>query len=292
MRRALAPLCLCLALLLAACGRQDTAPRPTVEPLPVPTAAPLSGYEELPVYYDGLLRLRGYVADDTLYLGAEDVCALFDLPAAAEGDAAQFRLALESWTLTGTADSRVYTADGRYLYCPEGYRLIEGRLALPAPLYEKLFGLRLEREGESAVLDASRFRLLRGGTEYYTTHFSAEDLFWLSHIIYSEAAWEPLEGQIGVGNVVLNRVKSELFPPTVMAVVLDREHVTQFSPVETGEGLAEPDEKAVLAACLCLEGYNTVGESLYFLNPETGDGTWFENALTPTVAIGNHQFYS
>ena len=110
MRRALAPLCLCLALLLAACGRQDADARPTAEPLPAPTAAPLSGYEELPVYYDGLLRLRGYGVEDTLYLGAEDVCALFGLSAAAEGDAAQFRLALESWTLAGAADSSVSAA--------------------------------------------------------------------------------------------------------------------------------------------------------------------------------------
>ena len=58
------------------------------------------------------------------------------------------------------------------------------------------------------------------------------------------------------------------------------------------EVLAEPDERAVLAACLCLEGYNPVGDSLYFMNPETGDGTWFEHALNPTVTIGHHQFYS
>ena len=143
-----------------------------------------------------------------------------------------------------------------------------------------------------ADLDSSGFRLLEGGPSYYDTHFHADDLFWLSHIIYAEAHWESLAGQIGVGSVVLNRVKSDLFPQTVMAVVLDREHITQFDPVESGEVTAQPDEQAMLAACLCLEGYNTVGDSLYFVNPERGDETWFENALIPTVTIGHHVFYS
>ncbi len=292
MKRLLLSLCLCLTLLLAACGGEQAAPRPSPEPLPAPTVAPAPLEADVPVYCDGLLRLRGYDAAGTLYLCPEDVCALFGLPAVAESDDRGFRLRLEAWVLEGDAGASVYRVDGRYLYCPEGYRVIGGRLSLPAAAFEKLFGLRLSLEGERAVLDASRFQLLKGGEDYYLTHFHADDLFWLSHIIYAEAHWEVLEGQIGVGNVVLNRVKSELFPATVMAVVLDREHEVQFSPVETGEVLAEPDEQALLAACLCLEGYNTVGESLYFLNPETGDSTWFENALHPTVTIGHHQFYS
>ena len=294
MKRAL--LCLlCLFLLsFAACQKVPSAasPSPSPSPLPVPSAAVPSEWPELPVYIDGLLRLRAYDCEGTLFLCPEDVCALFDLPAEAEIGENGCRLQLEAWTLEAPAGESIFTADGRYLYCPEGYRVIEGRFALPSDAVERLFGLQILQEPGRVVIDASRRQLLEGGENYYLTHFHADDLFWLSHIIYAEAHWEPLEGQIGVGCVVLNRVKSDLFPATVMAVVLDREHEIQFSPVETGEVLAEPDEQAMLAACLCLEGYNPVGDSLYFMNPETGDGTWFEHALNPTVTIGHHQFYS
>ena len=48
----------------------------------------------------------------------------------------------------------------------------------------------------------------------------------------------------------------------------------------------------MIAACLVLEGYNTVGGSLYFVNPEAADDAWFRQSLTPTVVIGHHHFYA
>lgn len=258
-------------------------------------AAPLAHAEEtaarLPVYVDGLLRLRGWLVGETPYLSPLDVCRLFSLDAEETADAGLYTLAVDEWRLEARADSEVCTADGRLLYCPEGFRTLEGRVCFPAETVGRLFGLEFSFDGARCETTSRGFRLLCGGTDYYAAHFSADDLYWLCHIIHSEARWEPLAGKIGVGNVVLNRVKDPHFPDTVMAVVLERTPVTQFSPVETGEVAAEPEEEAALAARLCLEGYNTVGESLFFVNPERGDGVWFAEALTPTVTIGLHHFY-
>ena len=288
---------LLLALCLSACGstaRTAPAAAPAAEaPLPLPTPLPSrDGPAPVPVYLDGLLRLRGYDCGGTLWLCPEDVCALFDIEASSAADGTGFRLVLPQWTLEAPGDSPVWTAAGRWLYCPEGFREIDGRVCVPPEIIERLFGLGVSFGDGSGTLDASAFRLFSGGPDYYHSAFPAEDLFWLCRIIHSESRWEPLEGQIGVGNVVLNRVASDRFPDSVMAVVLDREHVIQFDPVGTGEVLAEPDEQSVLAACLCLEGYNTVGDSLYFVNPERGDPTWFDRDLTHTVTIGHHAFYS
>ena len=41
--------------------------------------------------------------------------------------------------------------------------------------------------------------------------YDAVDLYWLSHVIYAESGAESMEGQIAVGNVVLNRVASSEF---------------------------------------------------------------------------------
>lgn len=244
------------------------------------------------VYVDGLLRLRGYDCGGTLYLSAEDVCTLFSLRFEAAHGENGYTLRIAGREFAAPAGAEVYTMDGRYLYCPEGYREIEGRVCFPADVIERLFGLRFDGDGARVETDTSRFQLMQGGPDYYTAHFHADDLFWLSRILYAEAHWESLAGMIGVGNVVLNRVASDAFPATIMGVVLDREHRIQFTPVETGEVVAEPDENAVIAACLVLEGYNTAGDSLYFVNPERGDASWFQQELRPTVRIGNHQFYS
>ena len=45
-------------------------------------------------------------------------------------------------------------------------------------------------------------------------------------------------------------------------------------------------------AKLALEGYNTAGESLYFVNPDIGAGSWFASNLTYVTSIGDHDFYA
>lgn len=270
MRRLLA-LLLCLCLLPAPAARADTAP--------------------VRVYVDGLLRLRGALVDDTLYLCLAELCRVLALEAEESFDGESYALSLSGWRFEARRDSEVFTADGRLLYCPEGLRVLDGRVCFPAETLGRLFGLEFRFDGTKAEAESEDFRLLLGGEDWYRSHYSADDLYWLAHIIHSEARWEPLAGKIGVGAVVLNRVRDPHFPDSIMQVVLERTPVTQFTPVETGEVTAEPEEEAQLAARLCLEGYNTVGESLYFVNPERGDGSWFAEALTPTVTIGLHHFY-
>ena len=99
--------------------------------------------------------------------------------------------------------------------------------------------------------------------------------------------------EIAVGNVVLNRVADERFPNSVKEVVFDRRSgVAQFSPTADGSIGLTPDEDAVLAAKLAFEGYNTVGESMYFINPAACNSAWFNRCLTYTTTIGDHVFYA
>ena len=41
---------------------------------------------------------------------------------------------------------------------------------------------------------------------------------------------------------------------------------------------------------LAFEGYNTVGESMYFINPAACNSAWFNRCLTYTTTIGDHVF--
>lgn len=117
----------------------------------------------------------------------------------------------------------------------------------------------------------------------------ASDLYWLSRIIYAESGAEPLEGQIAVGNVVLNRVSSPRFPNTVYEVIFQR---GQFTPVSNGSINLTPNEQSVIAAKLCLDGANTVGNALYFINPRYSPNSWASRNRPYVATIASHAFYA
>ena len=64
--------------------------------------------------------------------------------------------------------------------------------------------------------------------------YDAGELYWLSRIICAESGAESMSGQIAVGNVILNRVRSSSFPNTVEGVIFDRKDAVQFEPVSNG----------------------------------------------------------
>ena len=96
---------------------------------------------------------------------------------------------------------------------------------------------------------------------------------------------------IGVGNVVLNRVASDEYPDNVFDVIFDEKYGQQFEPVGNGTVYADPTEEAIIATYLVLEGYNTVGGSMYFLNPQLADDTWFRTDLQFCCTLGLMDFY-
>ena len=120
---------------------------------------------------------------------------------------------------------------------------------------------------------------------------TASDLYWLARIISAESRGETLEGQIAVGNVVLNRVKSKEFPNTVSGVIFDRRHAVQFEPVANGTLYQTPNTQSVEAAKRALDGESVVGNALYFYAPALSQGTWINANRAYLKTIGCHRFY-
>jgi N-acetylmuramoyl-L-alanine amidase len=121
--------------------------------------------------------------------------------------------------------------------------------------------------------------------------YDAIDLYWLSHIIYAESGAESMEGQIAVGNVVLNRVASSSFPNSVPQVVFDRKNGVQFEPVSNGTIYKTPSAASVEAAKRALDGERPVGQALYFFAPALSQGLWITANRTYLQTIGCHRFY-
>lgn len=119
-----------------------------------------------------------------------------------------------------------------------------------------------------------------------------DSLQWLAQIIHAESWGEPLEGQIAVGNVVLNRVKSKDFPNTIYDVIFDTKNGVQFTPVANGTIYNTPSALSVKAAQMALDGHVVVEDCLFFFNPKTAtNANWIVANKTYHVSIGNHDFY-
>lgn len=120
------------------------------------------------------------------------------------------------------------------------------------------------------------------------SEYNEDELYWLARIISAEAKGEPVEGQIAVGNVVLNRVEHDSFPDTIKEVIFQK---NQFSPVNNGSVYHEPTELALESAERVLRGERLVGRDvLYFYNASiVSRGSWVRSRETVTV-IGNHTF--
>ena len=147
-------------------------------------------------------------------------------------------------------------------------------------------GLELDDNGDSLTVsgDASS----KSADEVY----DADSLYWLSHIISAESRGEPLEGQIAVGCVVLNRLSKLDYLSSVYDVVFDRRYGIQFSPAYSGSVYSEPTESCVRAAKICLEGYTVSDSILYFINSADTPPTWMTRGCTLIVTIGHHDFYA
>lgn len=124
----------------------------------------------------------------------------------------------------------------------------------------------------------------------FSRSYSPEDLDLLARLISAESRGEPFEGQVAVGAVVLNRLKSPEFPDTIRDVIYQE---GQFTSVANGAINAPPAESSIAAARAALAGEDPSLGALYFCNPNLSSesGLKFMSTRTPTTTIGRHVFY-
>ena len=96
---------------------------------------------------------------------------------------------------------------------------------------------------------------------------NSSDINLLSRIIYSESRGEPYAGQVAVGAVVLNRVKSSSFPNSIAGVIYQS---GAFDAVSDGQINLTPNSTAKKAA-----------------QDATNKWIW---SRPMTVTIGKHRF--
>ena len=125
-----------------------------------------------------------------------------------------------------------------------------------------------------------------GDNQSSSGSYTNSDLMLLARLIYGEARGESYVGQVAVGAVVLNRIKSASFPNTMAGVIYQR---YAFTAVEDGQINLTPNATAKKAAQDALNGWDPSYGSLYYYNPATATSQWIFSRKTITT-IGNHVF--
>ena len=116
--------------------------------------------------------------------------------------------------------------------------------------------------------------------------YSSSEVYLLARTIYAEGRGEPYTGQVAIGAVVLNRVRSAQFPNTISGVVYQKH---AFTAVSDGQINLTPNETAMRAARDAINGWDPTGGAIYYYNPAVATSAWIFDRQTITV-IGKHVF--
>ena len=123
---------------------------------------------------------------------------------------------------------------------------------------------------------------------YAASGNSASDLQLMARAINGEARGEPYEGQVAVGAVILNRVKSSQFPNTIAGVIYQSGAFTAVADGQINQPIAE-NTTVYKAAQDAMNGWDPTGGCIYYFNPNTATNKWIWSR--PVVkTIGKHRF--
>ncbi len=132
-------------------------------------------------------------------------------------------------------------------------------------------------EREAAEAEAKRH------VNYGEFTADADETMLLAALIQCEAGGESYEGQVAVGAVVMNRVRSSAYPDTIHGVIYAS---GQFTPAMNGKVNRVYESGKVKQSCIdaaeeALSGVSNVGDRTHFRRNNGRDG----------LVIGNHVFY-
>ena len=184
-------------------------------------------------------------------------------------------------------------ANGKTCYVSAEYVTVELKTVKALTVQEQEEIRRAEEEARRKAEEARRAEEARKAQQANTNtavrtqgtavSASVDQVTLLAAIIQCEAGGEAYEGQVAVGAVVMNRVKSSRFPNTIEGVIYQK---GQFTPVQTGV-LARRLAGTIKQSCYdaareALAGVDNTGGALFFCTKRPGK---------TGLEMGCHVFY-
>lgn len=191
--------------------------------------------------------------------------------------------ALSKYGSRGSEVTQIQTKLKRWGYYTGNIDGIYGTQTVNAVKYfQRKNGLTVDGIAGPATLKA--MGIMTSSSSSSSSYNSNLDL--LARVIYGEARGEPYTGQVAVGAVCMNRVKSSSFPNTLAGVVYQS---GAFDAVRDGQINLTPDSTARKAAQDALNGWDPSYGAIYYFNPSTATNKWIWSRPM-TVTIGRHRF--
>ena len=226
-----------------------------------------------------------HLADNTHYVSLYDFSTSLG-PAVVTQGANSITVDAPKLYISASVGHNYLIANERGLFVPTLVRLINGQVHIPLQTATKAFGAEVVLNTHSNTVTLPE---VFSPIEHGDTYYDQTDVYWLSRIISLESRHESMSGRIAVGNVIVNRMNSSLFPDSIMDVILDNRHGVQFPPAHTERFHTEPNRASVIAAMLVLEGAMLAEGCLYF-NPR-GAQSWASRNRPFLMTIDSHDFY-
>lgn len=193
-------------------------------------------------------------------------------------------MALSKYGSRGNEVTQIQTKLKRWGYYNGSVDGIYGSKTVEAVKYfQRKNGLTVDGIAGNATLKAMG---ITSSTSSTSTAGNSSNVTLLSKIIYGEARGESYTGQVAIGAVVMNRVKSSSFPNTIAGVIYQK---GAFTAVSDGQINLSPDATAKKAAQDALNGWDPTYGAIYYFNPNTATNKWIWSRPV-TVTIGRHRF--
>ena len=140
---------------------------------------------------------------------------------------------------------------------------VEAKIAYEAKLEEER---RAAEEAERIAREKAEEEAAAAAQAEAAAAQQAAEKELLASLIFCEAGNQPYEGQVAVGAVIMNRVKSGCYPNSIEEVIYQS---GQFGPAATGwlnrvRSSNGYSQTALQAAVDALNGSNPIGSCLYF----------------------------
>lgn len=186
--------------------------------------------------------------------------------------------------------SKTAVYNGKEVLLSEAPFIASDRSFIPVRAVSELFGADVSWDSEYKNVEILK-NDISVPVSCVDTSFTHDELYWMSRIIKAESCGEPLYGKIAVGDVILNRVRSNLFPDTIYGVIFDTKYSVQFEPVMNGTIYNQPCEESIAAAKLSMTNDSVIDNCLYFFNPSIATSSWISKNRVYYTTIGKHKFY-
>lgn len=191
--------------------------------------------------------------------------------------------ALSKYGSRGNEVTQIQTKLKRWGYYKGNVDGIYGSQTLEAVKYfQRKNGLTVDGIAGPATLKA--MGIYSSSSSSSTSNSSNVNL--LARLIYGEARGESYTGQVAVGAVVMNRVRSSSFPNTISGVIYQS---GAFDVVSDGQINLTPNSTAKKAAQDALNGWDPTYGAIYYFNPATATNKWIWSRPM-TITIGKHRF--